>query len=190
MTNIARFIGIEKCSIVLLFDNFIDNLIQNPDILENFKGYAKMISTLGLPLHRSTANRIFDALPSVCVLEIMFTIEAGLVYSKIWTASDIDPQAILLPLVKLPIRDRKGDVVERGQVGELCTKNMTFLRPNISKDKNKRYLDNWLKTNALAVMSDSGAVNLLGKKNEIIIVDNFKVYLLSTERERERESHR
>lgn len=83
------------------------------------------------------------------------------------------------PNLESKIVDEEGKIVPRGQIGELCTRGYSVMlgywnNPDATKDA----IDDarWMHTGDLAVMDDSGYIQIVGRNKDMIIRGGENVY--------------
>ncbi|MGP4714202.1 MULTISPECIES: AMP-binding protein [unclassified Psychrobacter] len=82
-----------------------------------------------------------------------------------------------LPGVDISIRDDKGDILELGEVGEMCIKGDNVISSYHNIDNDQFFTaDGYLKTGDIASMDEQGAIKIYDRKKDMIIVSGFNVY--------------
>ncbi len=91
--------------------------------------------------------------------------------------------AIPVPPYRIRVVDDDGNVVARGETGELCVKGPGVLR-GYQQDGDARVVeDGWLRTGDLARVGLLGGVTLAGRKKEVIKVGGYSVFPVEVEEE-------
>ncbi|HXB90288.1 AMP-binding protein [Mycobacterium sp.] len=84
------------------------------------------------------------------------------------------------PHVEIKIVDPDtGDIVERGQPGEFCTRGYSVMLGYWRDEANTREVidaDGWMHSGDLAVMRDDGYCNIVGRRSDMIIRGGENVY--------------
>lgn len=82
-----------------------------------------------------------------------------------------------LPGVDISIRNDDGEVLELGEVGEMCIKGNNVITHYHNMDSSKFFTaDGYLKTGDIASMNEQGAIKIYDRKKDMIIVSGFNVY--------------
>ena len=82
-----------------------------------------------------------------------------------------------LPGVDINIRDENENVLEIGEVGELCIKGDNVISSYHNIDNAGFFTaDGYLKTGDIGTMDDKGYVKIFDRKKDMIIVSGFNVY--------------
>lgn len=82
-----------------------------------------------------------------------------------------------LPGVDINIRDENENVLEIGEVGELCIKGDNVISSYHNIDNTGFFTaDGYLKTGDIGTMDDKGYVKIFDRKKDMIIVSGFNVY--------------
>ncbi|OXL18549.1 AMP-binding protein [Psychrobacter sp. DAB_AL32B] len=82
-----------------------------------------------------------------------------------------------LPGVDINIRDEAGNVLQLGDVGELCIKGDNVISSYHNIDNAGFFTaDGYLKTGDIGTMDDKGYVKIFDRKKDMIIVSGFNVY--------------
>ncbi len=82
-----------------------------------------------------------------------------------------------LPGVDISIRNDDGEVLELGEVGEMCIKGDNVITHYHNMDSSKFFTaDGYLKTGDIASMNEEGAIKIYDRKKDMIIVSGFNVY--------------
>lgn len=82
-----------------------------------------------------------------------------------------------LPGVDISIRNDEGEIVELGEVGEMCIKGDNVITSYHNIDNTKFFTtDGYLKTGDIASMNEQGAIKIYDRKKDMIIVSGFNVY--------------
>ena len=82
-----------------------------------------------------------------------------------------------LPGVDISIRNEEGEIIELGEVGEMCIKGDNVITSYHNIDNAIFFTaDGYLKTGDIASMSEQGAIKIYDRKKDMIIVSGFNVY--------------
>jgi len=82
-----------------------------------------------------------------------------------------------LPGVDISIRNDEGEILELGEVGEMCIKGDNVITTYHNIDNAKFFTaDGYLKTGDIASMNEQGAIKIYDRKKDMIIVSGFNVY--------------
>ncbi len=134
----------------------------------------------GMALQRAVADRwknvtgktlieaygLTEASPGVCINPIDLAAYNGTV-------------GLPLPSTECAIQDEHGKSLPPGEVGELCVRGPQVMRGYWNRpEQTEKVLraDGWLHTGDVARMDDSGFVQLLERKDDMINVSGFNVY--------------
>ena len=84
---------------------------------------------------------------------------------------------LALPGVDISIRNEEGEIIELGEVGEMCIKGDNVITSYHNIDNASFFTaDGYLKTGDIASMSEQGAIKIYDRKKDMIIVSGFNVY--------------
>lgn len=82
-----------------------------------------------------------------------------------------------LPGVDISIRNEAGEIIELGEVGEMCIKGDNVIASYHNIDNADFFTaDGYLKTGDIASMNEQGAIKIYDRKKDMIIVSGFNVY--------------
>lgn len=82
-----------------------------------------------------------------------------------------------LPGIDISIRDEDGNILELGEVGEMCIKGDNVISAYHNLDSAGFFTaDGYLKTGDIASMNEHGAIKIYDRKKDMIIVSGFNVY--------------
>lgn len=82
-----------------------------------------------------------------------------------------------LPGVDISIRNDEGEVLDIGEVGEMCIKGDNVISSYHNIDNSSFFtVDGYLKTGDIASMDEQGAIKIYDRKKDMIIVSGFNVY--------------
>ncbi|CAD5124894.1 unnamed protein product [Dimorphilus gyrociliatus] len=182
--DIATIISKENCSRVVLFAYLICDMVNSPNDFRLIAKHAKVILTGGQAICMSTIHHIWEIAPSLPVVEVYASTEMGRAFLKTRTKEDPNPFPVLPAGTEFSIRDENGDILERGEIGEIWVRNKTMMicyfndPENTSKTLNK---NGWIKTGDLALMTDDGNIKFQGRLNDVIKIATLKTYPLPFE---------
>lgn len=83
------------------------------------------------------------------------------------------------PHLEIKIVDAAGDAVERGEVGELCTRGYSVMLGYWDEPEKTAEVvdaDGWMHTGDLAIMDDAGYVQITGRSKDMVIRGGENVY--------------
>jgi fatty-acyl-CoA synthase len=83
------------------------------------------------------------------------------------------------PHVEIKIVDPEGDILERGQPGEFCTRGYSVMLgywENEEKTREAIDADGWMHTGDLAVMREDGYCNVVGRIKDMVIRGGENIY--------------
>ncbi len=83
-----------------------------------------------------------------------------------------------LPNTDIKLVNNEGEVVPRGEAGELCCKGPQVMKGYWQKpeESEKVLKDDWLYTGDVAVMKEDGFFKIVDRKKDMILVSGFNVY--------------
>lgn len=84
-----------------------------------------------------------------------------------------------VPSTEVSIQDENGNMLEQGEVGELCVRGPQVMKGYWNKeDETEKVLssDGWLKTGDVAKMDADGYVRIVDRLKDMILVSGFNVY--------------
>ena len=84
-----------------------------------------------------------------------------------------------IPSTDVQLRDGQGKLVPIGEAGELWVRGPQVMRGYWNKPEETAKVidqDGWLETGDIAVMSENGALRIVDRKKDLIIVSGFNVY--------------
>ncbi|GGY47835.1 AMP-binding protein [Bacterioplanes sanyensis] len=83
------------------------------------------------------------------------------------------------PHLESKIVDPSGDLVTRGQIGELCTKGYSVMLGYWNNDEATQQAidsDGWMHTGDLACMDDDGYISIVGRSKDMVIRGGENIY--------------
>ena len=84
-----------------------------------------------------------------------------------------------LPSTECSIQDRRGTILEAGEIGELCVRGPQVMKGYWNRPEETKKVfteDGWLRTGDLARMDETGLIYIVDRKKDMIIVSGFNVY--------------
>jgi long-chain acyl-CoA synthetase len=134
----------------------------------------------GMALQRAVADR-WKAVTGKTLIEAYGLTEAspGVCINPIDLAAYNGKVGLPLPSTECAIQDEHGKSLPPGEVGELCVRGPQVMRGYWNRpEQTEKVLraDGWLHTGDVARMDDSGFVQLLERKDDMINVSGFNVY--------------
>jgi long-chain acyl-CoA synthetase len=134
----------------------------------------------GMALQRAVADR-WKNVTGKTLIEAYGLTEAspGVCINPIDLAAYNGKVGLPLPSTECAIQDEHGKSLPPGEVGELCVRGPQVMRGYWNRpEQTEKVLraDGWLHTGDVARMDDSGFVQLLERKDDMINVSGFNVY--------------
>jgi long-chain acyl-CoA synthetase len=179
----AAFIGILKrtrFSAITGVNTLYQALLDQPGFRAlDFSG-LKLAVAGGMALQRSVAER-WQRVTGVPIVEGYGLTEA----SPNVCANPIDARGfsgtlgLPLPATEVTMRDEQGAEVARGEVGEICVRGPQVMRGywNAPEETAQAFFPGrWLRTGDLGRMDESGALEFVERRKDVIVVSGFKAY--------------
>jgi len=144
------------------------------------RGTLKLAVAGGMSVERAVAER-WQAATGVPLIEGYGLTEA----SPNVCANPADARAfsgklgLPLPSTEVTIRDEHGGEVARGEVGEICVRGPQVMRGywNAPEETAQAFFaGGWLRTGDLARMDETGCVEFVERRKDVIVVSGFKAY--------------
>lgn len=84
-----------------------------------------------------------------------------------------------VPSTEVSIQDKKGNMVELGEIGELCVRGPQVMKGYWNREEDTAKIlssDGWLKTGDVAKMDADGYVRIVDRLKDMILVSGFNVF--------------
>lgn len=84
-----------------------------------------------------------------------------------------------VPSTEVSIQDKKGNMVELGEIGELCVRGPQVMKGYWNREEDTAKIlssDGWLKTGDVAKMDAAGYVRIVDRLKDMILVSGFNVF--------------
>ena len=161
-------------------------LAQTPNIDRFDVSSLRLIAYSGAPMPVRTIVRLREAFPGV-LLHNFF----GLTETTSVTSVLPDDQALVrpesigraVPELEVTVVDEAGNVLPRGEVGELLVKGPSVVKGYYNRPEatSEAIVDGWLHTGDTAFLDEEDYIFLQGRKKEMLIVAGENVYPVEVE---------
>ncbi len=157
-----------------------DALLNSADFAKlDFSG-LKLCIQGGTALRRATAER-WKATTGLDVVEMYGLSEtaAGITANRWDAPNPVGSIGVAMPGVEISLRNEQGDVVARGEPGELCVRGFQVTSGYWQRDDETAqafFSDGWFRTGDIAKADATGYLFLLDRRKDMILVSGFNVF--------------
>lgn len=179
MTGFVKELGQHKFTVMTGVNTLFNGLLNTPGFSDLDFSQFKFALGGGMAVQKSTA----EAWKKV----------TGVTLAEAYGLTETSPAACINPIpledyngtIGLPIpstlcqiRDDNNQPLPVGEPGELCIKGPQVSQGYLNRPKETAatFIDGWLKTGDIAIMTEDGYFKIVDRKKDMILVSGFNVY--------------